>query len=633
MSILIDILNEDENYTSLKSTLKKGNIKNLSTTSLTDSAKTMLVYCLTKELDKSSIIVCSNVYQANKIVTDLKFFSEDIEIIFMPSKQINYYDIEAESNEIETERSYAIQRILEGKRNIVVTTIESLLVNIKAKKNFDKLDMNLKIGDVVDLSNLVEILNKLGYKRAEIVEGKGQFAIRGGIIDIYTTSNDFPYRIELFGNEIDSIRTFDVKTQRSIEQTEKINIPYATEEYISSEKKEYIINSLKKFVDRDDINSDLKLNILKDIEKIENGSLENIFDRYFEFFKDESENLIDYLENYNVFLDEPTRCIDRIQDIIYENEEALKIFESRNNIYFPFANKYLSYEEIKPKLEKLNNIYLEKLCTDTKIHKYRKLFNISTKEEIFYRNFSETLLADIERNKNSNILFVFPSSARIEQIKNYLLENGKNVQVIYSTSEIKKDSNNIYIMQGILSTGFSLYQGNLVIIAEAVSGVNVSKRRKRKDEIGSRINSFDELEIGDFLVHENHGIGIYEGIVTLEVDKHLKDYIKIKYANNGNIYVPINQLDLVRKYVCDDDTIPKLNTLGTKEWSITKRKVSEHIMQIAKELVLLYAKRENMQFESYYNQELYGKEKICKVMLFQKIVRGKKNLKMILVMN
>ncbi len=595
MSILVDILNEDENYTSLKSELKKGNIKNLSTIGLTDSAKAMLVYTLTKELDKPSIIVCSNVYQANKILNDLKFFSTDIEIIFMPSKQINYYDIEAESNEIETQRSYAIQKILEGKRNIVVTTIYSLLVNIKAKKTFDRLDMNLKLSDTVDLNALVDSLNKLGYKRADIVEGKGQFSIRGGIIDIYTTDSELPYRIELFGNEIDSMRTFDVKTQRSIEQTQKINIPYATEEYISNEKRKYIINSLKEFVDRDDINSDLKINILKDIERIENSSLENIFDKYFEFFKDESENLIDYLENYNIFLDEPTRCIGRIQDIIYENEEALKVFSSRNNIYTPFVNRYLSFEEIKPKLEKLNNIYLEKLCVDSKIHEHRKVFNITTKEEYFYRNFSETLLGDIEKNKNSNILFVFPSNVRVEQIKNYLLENGKSVKVIYSITEMEKSLDDIYIMQGILSSGFSLCQSDLVVIAETVSGVKLNKRRKSENEIGSKINNFDELEIGDFLVHENHGIGIYEGIVTLEVDKHLKDYIKIKYANNGNIYVPINQLDLVRKYVCDDDTIPKLNTLGTKEWSITKRKVSEHIMQIAKELVLLYAKRENMQ--------------------------------------
>ena len=196
---------------------------------------------------------------------------------------------------------------------------------------------------------------------------------------------------------------------------------------------------------------------------------------------------------------------------------------------------------------------------------------------------------------------MFPNRARIEQIKNYLLENNIKVQVIediLSKEEFKIGE--VYITFGIMSTGFVSDEFNFCLIAEDVQGVDYkSKKRKEKIENSSKINSFDDLEIDDYVVHENHGIGLYKGINTVEIQGIQKDYIKIEYLDGGVLYVPITQLDLVKKYTCDDDTSPKLNSLGTKEWSKTKRKVSEHIKEVAKELMLLYAKRDSMKGFAY----------------------------------
>ena len=211
----------------------------------------------------------------------------------------------------------------------------------------------------------------------------------------------------------------------------------------------------------------------------------------------------------------------------------------------------------------------------------------------FYKSSFETLLNDVKALKNKKILLVFPSQVRVEQVKNYLLDNNVSVEVldnIWREDNLKKSK--VYITYGIVSGGFYSSIQDLVVIAEPVSGTNVKRKVKREFSKGTDIESFEDLKIDDFVVHENHGIGIYKGISSINVQEVVKDYIKIEYANNGVLYVPINQLDLVKKYVCDDSSKPKINSLGTKEWGKTKKKVTAHVEEIAKELLSLYAKRE-----------------------------------------
>ena len=227
------------------------------------------------------------------------------------------------------------------------------------------------------------------------------------------------------------------------------------------------------------------------------------------------------------------------------------------------------------------------------------------------KNSLEILDNDLKRRENFNKILVFPSQNRIESIKNYLQDKKIDVEVLNGISSIehfKKDK--VYITFGILSSGFCIKEFNILVIAESVSGTNLLKKKNRSENktIGEKINTFEDLNIGDYLVHENHGIGIYRGIETVQVDEVFKDYIKIEYEKGAAIYVPINQLDLVKKYICDDDTIPKLNTLGTKEWSVTKRKVSEHVNLIAKELVALYAKREQKEGFAFPKDTPWQKE-------------------------
>ncbi|MEG2348422.1 MAG: transcription-repair coupling factor [Clostridia bacterium] len=592
MDPIIREFSQNSQYLELLKLIKKEKEK-ISIIGLNSASKAHIIYGLTINSMKSSVIVCPNNFEAKKTVQDLKFYS-NIEIIYLPSRTLEYYDIDVQSKEIENSRMYAIEKILNTKLKIVVTTIDALMIKMLPRKDYIDLTLNLKVGFEINISKVCADLVKLGYEKSNLVEGKGQFAIRGSLIDIFAINSELPYRIELFGNEIDSIRTFDPITQRSIDVLNQIKMSHAAENNINQAD---IENGLRKLKDFLKTNSDdkLKSSILEDIEKIESGNLENIVDKYFEIFVKKYETLLDYFENYSIYIDEISKCIKKSQNVCYENIETIKTFGERGYIHIPFVNKYIRFEEIENSLKNYTNIYLENLAFDKSVHTLRKLYVFETKELNFFKSGMDILLNDIIRLKKIKaVLLVFPTDNRVEQIKNYLKDNKIIVKKINDVLTVDNFCiGEVYITKAILSSGYDFNNFNLAVIAESVNGVKSSLPKKiKKTSIGSTINSFEDLEIGDYIVHENHGIGIYKGIETIRVEDTLKDYIKLEYSDRGALYVPINQLDLVKKYVCDDDTKPKLNCLGTKQWEQTKRKVTTHVKQIAKELMLLYAKRE-----------------------------------------
>ena len=596
MNPLIKTLANSSNYTSLVKQIIKKSDEKLSIVGLTDSSKAWMLYAITQNTNKNSIIVCSNVFQANKIIQDLKFYASGIEVVFLPPRSLQYYDIEAESKEISNQRMYAIERILSGKKIIVVTTIDALLVQMFPNTKYKGEEFSIKLGDNISMNKLVEKLSKFGFERTENVEGKGQFAIRGGIVDLFCINNDLPFRIEFFGEEVDSIRTFDPITQRSIDTVKKIDMSQVSENYVTLDKINAVISELKNFLRQDNLNEELKQNIESDIEKIREGALDNLVDKYFNLLVKRPENLLDYLKEYNIFIDEPTKCKEKASSITYENNETIKVLAQRNYIYMPFVNKYLSFEEVEAKLENgMCSIYLERINIDKVILRNRKVYNFSIKEANFYKSSMEVLNLDVSRAKDKAVLLVFPTDTRYNQVKNYLMDNNIKVEEILDILSCDDlDSGHVYITKGILSGGFYSDEFEILVIAEPVSGLSNKKKKKKKSSVGQRINTYADLQVGDYVVHENHGIGIYRGVETVKVQDTQKDYIKIEYADRGVLYVPINQLDCVGKYVCDDGAKPKINSLGTKEWEKTKTKVKAHVKEMAKELMLLYAKREKM---------------------------------------
>ena len=610
MNPLVKVLANSSNYMSLIKNINGEKQNKLSITGLTDSSKAWMVYAITQNTNKNSIVVCNNMFQVNKFIQDLKFYSNDTEIVYLPARSIQYYDIEAESKDIANQRMYAIERILSGKKNIVVTTIDALLVKMFPNTRYKGEEFSVKVGDSIQINTLVEKLAKFGFERTENVEGKGQFAVRGGIIDVFCLNYDLPYRIEFFGDEVDSIRTFDQITQRSIDTVKKIDMSQVSENYVTKEKIDAVVSQLQEFVKDEKLNTELKENIKEDIEKIKEGALENLIDKYFNILVKRPENLLDYLKDYNIFMDEPSKCKEKAENIAYENIETIKVLAQREYIYMPFVNTYLSFEEIETKLQnEMLSIYLERISIDKIVQRNRTVYNFSIKEANFYKSSLEVLNLDIERAKDKAVLLVFPTDTRYMQVKNYLQDNKIHVEEVSNIFALDDlETEKVYITKGIMSGGFYSDEFEILVIAEPVSGVSTTTKRIRKTQNGQKINTYADLQEGDYVVHENHGIGIYRGVETIKVQDIQKDYIKIEYADKGMLYVPIAQLDCVGKYVCDDNAKPKINTLGSKEWTKTKTKVKAHVKEIAKELMLLYAKREKLRGFAFEKDTPWQKE-------------------------
>lgn len=609
MNHIITHMVENKKVEKIIDKLKEKKKADMTLSGLTDSAKAHMIYALTCSGEKGAFIVCSNIMAANKMIQDLKMVS-DLEIIYFPARKLEYYDIETESKEVQNARMYAIDQILSGKKNMIVTTVDVLTEKMYPSSTYRKVDVVLKQEEKIDLEETIQNLLALGYERSEIVEGKGQFAVRGGILDIFAINNELPYRVELFGNEIDNIRTFDPITQRSMDHLTKIEISFLKEISLTENKKEEVIQTLKDLANKTTTSEVLKEYLDVDITKIENDDYETLYDKYFELFVSEKTSIVEYLNNYNLFIDERERLTQKINNIAYENYETLKILSERNYIYLPFANKTLTYDEVIKSFQKIDTVYLESMSKMSK-NGTNLVYDFDTKEALFYRNGMEMLLEDIKKETQKIKILIFSTDVRVEQVKNYLLDNQIRVELVEDFTLIQKFvSDKVYLYKGMISGGYQSEELNLCLIAEPVSGISQKRTSQKREEssIGQKITSYDDLKVGDFVVHEIHGIGIYRGIHTIEIEGVRKDYIKLEYDNNGLLYIPISQLEIVKKYTCDDATIPKIHSLNSKEWQKTKAKVTAHVKEMAKELVSLYAAREKSKGYAYSKDTPWQRE-------------------------
>jgi len=626
MNVLVEEPIKFSKFNQLVKDIEKGN-ENLSILGLTDSQNAHMIYSLYNYSKKNPVIVCPNVTSAKKMIQDLKFYS-NTEIVYFPAREIIYYESDIESREIENARVYCINKILSNDSCIIVTTIEALMQRMLPKSSYENKSIKFKEMAEISLDDVVKTLVELGYSKHDIVEAKGEFAVRGGIIDVFDINQDSPYRIELFGNEIDSIREFDIETQKSTNSVTEFEITFSNEYIISNKKKEKVLDILRSEVE-EDISKDLRNKIKEDIEKIEeNGPYKNIY-QYFNLFLDEDITILDYLEDRAIYFADTSRCFERAKGIIAENNETLKIMLDKNIVHPKYAFKYNKFEEdIEVKYKHLLTIYLDRINKDRNLHAKRKEYSFSCREVNFFRSSMDVQINEIKNYLNGEnlVILVFSSLKKVETIKNALIDNGVKVKQVYSLEEIDSEERTYaYILNGIVSSGFVYHDMNIVLLAEDIAGTNLkANQKKSKDFLGEMLNSYNDLNIGDYVVHETHGIGKYLGVETVETYGTVRDYIKIEYKDGGVLYVPVTSLEYVKKYVCDEGFVPKVNKLGTKEWEKTKYKVGKHIKDIAKDLIKLYAKREQAigyafdkdtpwqnEFESDFEYELTEDQRRC----------------------
>ena len=564
---------------------------------LTDVAKTHFAYATYFYAEKPICIITYNELQAKKIINDLKYFTDKID--YFPKREILGFDYIAENNDNICERIKTLNNIKNKKGRIIVTTIEALMQKIVPKDNLFKNVIEFKVGISINLDEIKQNLINLGYERNDIVESINTYSIRGGILDI-AISEKQGVRIELWGDEIDSIRKFDISSQRSTEKLDKIKI-YPANEFVLTNSLENIVQNIYDSVDEiDDVSKD-------DIELIKSGDYLSKVDKYFSSFYKHYETLIDYIKDeYIIFLDEINKLKVRCENVLNDNDMLIKSLVEKKR-FVPDSLKILDdYISFINSIKDFQTIYLEKqdigFVDKQSMHAKRNGYSFSYREVNFFRSSMDLLFKELQKGLEKDKTIIILCGNKENKNKALKLLNDNIGEEILS-------SKNLIISEGDLSTGFECYDFNLeVIVLKEV--FTVSKRRKRLSSEFKQGETviFSDLKVGDYIVHKTNGIGKFIGVNTIKADGITKDYIKIEYKDDDILYVPTNNLDNIRKYIGAGDRAPKINRLGSKEWENTKQKVKSNLREIARDLIELYARREKIKGFAFSKDTEWQKE-------------------------
>ncbi len=524
-----------------------------------NSQKTHLMYALGDGCEYR-VLVFSSEEKAKRAYEEYRFLTEDV--YMYPARDLLFYYADIKGKYLTGQRMNVLRALLEkaeGQSVSVITTMEAFLDGLPAPEEVRARRIFLQNGQTLDFSVLQEELASMGYERESQIEGPGQFAVRGGILDVFPLTEEMPVRIELWGDEVDSIRSFDVETQRSVENLENAVIYPASENIGSGQK---------------------------------------------------SVSFLDYfpLDQTLLFLDEPARLQEEAEAV---EAEYFHSCESREEAGISKAEKLKIFEtkDIISQMNRFSSIGFTTLETKCGLFRVRQTYSIQAKSVNPYNNSFELLTRDLKHLKRSGYRVVLLSGSRTrakrlaEDLRDYDLSS-------FYSEEMDRtvEPGEIMVSYGYVAEGYEYPMLKFTVISETDIFGKKKKKKRRKVYEGQKIQDFAELKPGDYVVHENHGLGIYRGIEKIEVDKVTKDYMKISYADNGVLYIPVGQMNLIQKYAGADAKKPKLNKLGTAQWSRTKSQVKKAVQAVAQDLVDLYAVRQQSDGFVYGPDTVWQKE-------------------------
>ena len=616
-------LQDCNEYNLLMEQLKKDDKKQkaFQITGCLDSQQVNFMSGIAKEYSYS-VVVTHSEKRAREIYEDFLLYTKDVS--YYPAKDFIFYSADIHGTLTIRERLNTIRRLVEGQKAVIVTTIDGLMDKLIPIRQIKENVLTFQCGDMVNLNKLQKELISMCYERVGQVELSGQFAIRGGIIDIFPLSEESPIRIDLWDDEIDSIKYFDVESQRSITMLEEVSVYPATEYILSQEQ---IASGLKKIHEemteteqkfRKDMKTEeahrIKTVINDFTEQLKMGNTNVSVDSFINYFYEETSSLIEYLEQENTIflLDEPARLEERSSIVEKEFRESMINRLEKGYLLAGQVDVMKTYSRILALMSRRQMVVFTALEQKVKGIGIADTFHIEAKNIISYNSQFDLLVKDLKqyKKKGYRILILTTSRTRAERLAENLRDY--EIEAFYSENPDRiLKSKEIMVSYGNLHKGFEYPLLKFVVITQTdiFGREKAKKRRAKKQYSGKKIQSFSDLNIGDYVVHENHGLGIYRGIEKIEVDKVAKDYIKIEYADNSNLYILATGLDLIQKYAGSDAVkIPKINKLGTQEWSRTKSKVKTAVKDIARDLVALYSARQNQKGFQFSQDNVWQKE-------------------------
>lgn len=584
-----------------------------------DAQKPHMIYTF-GSARKNRIVVTFHEQRAKEIYDDLRFF--DPNAVYYPAKDVLFYQSDIRGNLLTAERIQALSAMREQESVTLITTFDALMNTMAGAAQTFGAVRRICPGDTADLGELTADLVRMGYEKEYQVTSMGQFALRGGILDIFPLTEENPVRIEMWGDEVDTVRAFDTESQKSIENLEELVIYPACELVLTKEQKaagiEAMLAEAEQFsgklrAERKTEEAARTLGMAKEFaEEWGELSVTAGMDAFLSYFCSERVSILDYFAPNETFLffDELGRSAERGRQTEVEYAESMKQRLEKGYILPGQMRELFGYREIMGRIMRYSCVSLAALDGKTCGLSANGAFAVQVKSVSAYNNSFELLIKDLGRYKKNGYRIILLSGSRTRAVR--LAEDIQNEGIsCFYTDDYSHAllPGQVMVCYGKVRRGYEYPILQFAVITETdIFGGEKKKKKRRKTYEGEKIQSFTDLAVGDYVVHENHGLGVYRGIEKIEVDRKTKDYIKIEYAGGSNLYILATQLELIQKYAGKDAKKPKLNRLGGQEWSRTRAKVQGAVKEIAKDLVQLYAAREKEDGYVYGQDTVWQKE-------------------------
>lgn len=587
LQALIQAFSRDSDFASMVAGVNSG-MKEQLISGLSGSSRQVMLAALQQETDRPLLIVTHNMFSAQKIYEDLQEALSPDQVLLYPANELVAAESAVSSPETLAQRIEVLLQCSRDFRGIVVVPYSGIRRFIPTPETMAHAGLTIRLGGTIQLDDFLKTMIELGYERVERVESRGEMSLRGGIIDFYPLTSNLAYRVELFDDEIDSIRTFDPSDQRSVDQIKEVYIPPCKELIASVERlekaaqaaAERLEHQIEKMADRQ-AKIKLQEEISKEIELMrEHVYFPEIY-KYISLIYPERKTLYNYMpKDTLLILEDPARLLETAKQL--ERDEAewnLHLFQNGKSLpELPLAveSDHVLYH--RP----FQTLFLSLFLRQVPHTQPQNILNFVSRGMQDFHGQMNVLKSEMERWKKSGaqVMMLASGDERMDRMRRVLQDYGIDEPIL---------------LQGNLQSGFELPSVHLVVITE---GEMFSQKQRKARRVGKsmdnaeRIKSYTELKVGDYVVHQNHGIGKYMGIGTLEVGGIHKDYMHIMYAGGDKLSVPIEQIDMIQKYVGSEDKEPKVYKLGGNEWTRVKNKVRSSVQDIADDLIKLYAERQ-----------------------------------------
>lgn len=624
-------------YTDMKQDLDQGKGP-VQISGVTDSQKVHVMHELSKD-NPWRLVVTYDDTRAKEIFDDFSYFEPNTWLY--PARDLLFYSSDIHGNLLTRQRMQVFKHLLEDEGGVVVTTVDGLMDHLLPLSMIKESCLNIMVGQTLDMEEIKHLLTGMGYERMGQVDGMGQFSVRGGILDVFPLTEEVPVRIELWGDEVDSIRSFDADSQRSIQQMDEVTIYPAAELILTKKDIEEGILCLeadekkqeKAFRDQKKPEEAQRIRraVGELVESLKEGFDVQTLDAYIRYFYKDTVSFLDYMKEVGakvtlvssttetgkqtsglaLILDEPQRMKEKAETVETEFRESMSHRLEQGYILPGQADLLFASKTVLADCHTPHSIFMTGLDQRLPGMTPKAKYSLTGKNLNSYQNSFEILIKDLTKWKKDGyrVVLLSASRTRASRLAGDLREYDLRAFCPEDAGRPVAPGE-IMVTYGKLHKGFEYPLIKFVVITEGdMFGVEKRKKKRKKYNYeGKKISSFSELSVGDYVVHESHGLGIYKGIEKIEQDHVIKDYIKVEYGDGGNLYLPATRLEGIQKYAGADAKVPKLNKLGGTEWTKTKTKVRTAVREIAKELVELYAARQDAEGFQYGPDTVWQKE-------------------------